>query len=206
MKKSFRFLSLFLFICLCFTNFSTTTLASDGNDVSSNDYIVVTDGTNTYSYPATVDETTTIGEDGANIVERAVFTEIKFNENGELLNPNARVSGYDSSYSCYANLITQYTAYSDSTIKIYSVEGFRSVVDPTVQVYGQHVHVEYNGYDGNYYNDFYPTASTWNYNVNFPRVYMYGAIYGSQYTVTLGRQDASRTWSFTISDVVNNAS
>lgn len=191
--------------CLVVTNFTMTSLASDGVNETTNDLIVVSDGK---TYPAKIEESIIEQENGIDKMKREVGVEIKFNESGELLNPKAKVSSYDTSYSCYATLVTHYNQYSDQTIKIYSVEGYHIVNEPTVKVYSQHVHVEYNRSAKNYYDDFYPSPmkTTWNYSVSMPRVDMYGAIYGSKYTIELGRNRAARTWNFTISDVVNNAS
>ena len=171
-----------------------TALASNTN--ASTEYLTIDFNSSSYTYPATITTTVISQNDYSKNIKREVEIELKFDDNFEIINPNSKISGYDPSYSCFATLVTNYTQYNDSTIKIYSVEGTRTVNDSTVKVYSQHVHIEYNGIDGNYKRDYYPNKDTksWNIPISFPSVYMNGVIYGSKYTIELGRNSSARTW------------
>lgn len=84
------------------------------------------------------------------------------------------------------------------------VDGFYVLKEPSVRCWGQLVECgQTSGFDKQYIS-FNLTGTSFNYNTGFHTSSKLMAVYGSKYTVTLGRNSASMTWSFTVDDTVVN--
>lgn len=138
------------------------------------------------------------------IIKKTSVTVYFDKETDEPVNPNVRgVGGNDSSYSAYAE-INSHLFFNGNLVAVTGVDGFYVLKEPSVRCWGQFVECgQTSGFDKQYIS-FNPTGTSFNYNTGFHTSSKLMAVYGSKYTVTLGRNSASMTWSFTVDDTVVN--
>ena len=113
------------------------------------------------------------------------------------------VGGYDSSYSVYASVTSHYKKTGTFEVQYYAAEGYYTINDSSVKVWKQLVECGHNAGFSTQKVTFNPTGTSFNYSTGFSPMSTILAVYGTRYTLTVGRSSASSTWSFTVADQVN---